>query len=163
MFTVSLGAIEDQYFALSYAWGDAKDRKPIAINGHERMVTVNLEAFLHEWRNGAVLEDRPEMYDTSFWIDAICINQEDMSERASQVNLMSKIYPSAKAAMCWLGQGSRSCEHGLEAIVRLGEHFYLEDDDAAGTYQNLAWNGMQNLFAMEYWVRAWIQQEFALA
>ncbi|CAI6334382.1 unnamed protein product [Periconia digitata] len=185
MLVVSLDAIEDQYFALSYAWGDAKARKPITINGHERMVTVNLEAFLHEWRNGAVREDRPEIYDTYFWIDAICINQEDKSERASQVNLMSKIYPSARAAMCWLGQGSRSCEYGLEAIVRLGDHvqsfldednptdyltkeawpeeFYLEDDSAAGTYQNVAWNGMQNLFAVEYWVRAWIQQEFALA
>ncbi|KAH7089902.1 heterokaryon incompatibility protein-domain-containing protein [Paraphoma chrysanthemicola] len=186
MSTVSLRGIEDQYVALSYAWGDTKDRKPITINGHERMVTVNLEAFLQEWRDCAVREDTPERYDTSFWIDAISINQEDMSERASQVNLMSRIYPSARAVMCWLGQGSRRCEHGLEAIARLGEHvksfldednptkyltkeawleeFYLEDDgDAAGTYRNLAWNGIRSLFAVEYWVRAWIQQEFALA
>ena len=37
------------------------------------------------------------------WIDAICINQEDLLERNAQVTLMFRIYGSAQQALVWLG------------------------------------------------------------
>ena len=37
------------------------------------------------------------------WIDAICINQDDISERDCQVLLMSSIYRSSKKLIVWVG------------------------------------------------------------
>ncbi|KAF5577127.1 heterokaryon incompatibility 6 OR allele [Fusarium pseudocircinatum] len=39
-----------------------------------------------------------------FWIDAICINQDDIQERNSQVAMMSQIYGSAHSVLAWLGE-----------------------------------------------------------
>jgi hypothetical protein len=38
-----------------------------------------------------------------FWIDDICINQEDSTERRDHVNLMRKIYTEAIFFTVWLG------------------------------------------------------------
>ncbi|KAI1213864.1 heterokaryon incompatibility protein-domain-containing protein [Annulohypoxylon truncatum] len=38
-----------------------------------------------------------------FWIDALCINQDDMQERAEQVKLMRRIYTTASMVCIWLG------------------------------------------------------------
>ncbi|KAI1447666.1 heterokaryon incompatibility protein-domain-containing protein [Annulohypoxylon stygium] len=38
-----------------------------------------------------------------FWIDALCINQDDLQERAEQVKLMRRIYTSASTVCIWLG------------------------------------------------------------
>ena len=37
------------------------------------------------------------------WADAVCINQNDLDERSSQVNIMSDIYSGAKNCQIWLG------------------------------------------------------------
>ena len=37
------------------------------------------------------------------WADAVCINQNDLDERSSQVSIMSKIYKYAKNCQIWLG------------------------------------------------------------
>ena len=37
------------------------------------------------------------------WVDAICINQNDLTERQSQVRLMGALYGKAEHVLCWLG------------------------------------------------------------
>ncbi|KAJ4424653.1 hypothetical protein N0V82_000581 [Gnomoniopsis sp. IMI 355080] len=37
------------------------------------------------------------------WVDAICINQADLDERASQVALMARIYSECERTIIWLG------------------------------------------------------------
>lgn len=37
------------------------------------------------------------------WADAICINQDDFTERAQQVTTMPLIYQHAKRVVIWLG------------------------------------------------------------
>lgn len=44
------------------------------------------------------------------WIDAICINQENISERNHQVHQMSHIHESSEFAVVWLGRGDRDRE-----------------------------------------------------
>jgi hypothetical protein len=48
-----------------------------------------------------------------FWIDAICVNQEDKSERSHQVGLMETIYTRATKVHVWLGP---ECENTSEAF-----------------------------------------------
>ncbi|KAH7343101.1 heterokaryon incompatibility, partial [Pyrenochaeta sp. MPI-SDFR-AT-0127] len=83
------------YEALSYTWGDPKERLPILVNETEVPVTRNLHAALEHFRS--------ETIDVVLWVDALCINQTDDVEKSKQVDLMTKIYAYATSTRVWLG------------------------------------------------------------
>lgn len=58
-------------------------------------VTTPLDAF-----RLLVLHGLPPLL---LWVDAICINQEDVPERNHQVALMSRIYSQSKTTLIWIG------------------------------------------------------------
>jgi hypothetical protein len=66
--------LNDNYSALSYVWGDDHDRRPIQLNGVNTTITANLEKALKQLR--------AEKKATKIWVDAICINQRDNTEKA---------------------------------------------------------------------------------
>ena len=77
-----------QFDALSYAWGKEKCPRKVLLDGHHVSIGLNLERALCELRrsySGRLL-----------WIDALCINQEDVKERSQQVQLMGRIFSSAE-------------------------------------------------------------------
>lgn len=102
--------------ALSYVWGtsteqvreeflaitfchtlaNAMNKLSITCNGEQFDVTENLDSALRHLRS----EDNERI----FWIDAICINQKDKSERGYQVGLMKDIYRMANTVVIWLGE-----------------------------------------------------------
>ena len=70
-----------QYEAISYVWGDARDKVSIICQGHEFWVTRNLyNAFLR-----VRLADRTRV----LWADAICIDQNSITERSHHVAFMN--------------------------------------------------------------------------
>lgn len=84
------------YEALSYCWGDASDKIAIDCNGSRGLaVTKNLHA--------ALLALRLPNQERVLWADAICINQDDIEERGSQILLMKDIYRIASSVVIWLG------------------------------------------------------------
>ena len=89
------------YEALSYTWGDSASNKPIDVDGFEIQVTVNLEQALRHLRNVE--------HDLILWVDAICINQSDASEKSHQVAFMGKIYRDCAQVRNWLGCDSSKC------------------------------------------------------
>jgi hypothetical protein len=60
------------YHALSYCWGDLGIRIRVLVNGFDMEVTFNLKATLRQLRADGY---------TTLWVDALCINQEDLEER----------------------------------------------------------------------------------
>ncbi|KAH8645843.1 heterokaryon incompatibility protein-domain-containing protein [Xylariales sp. PMI_506] len=102
------------YEALSYCWGDAAGRLPIYCNNEQFAVTRNLEAALRHLRNK---ED-----DRCLWIDAVCINQDDMEERNSQVLLMRSIYRSASKVVVWLGEDADDSDLVFPLCQRMYQH-----------------------------------------
>ena len=56
--------------------------------------------------------------DRTLWIDAICINQDDMAERNAQVAMMADIYDRAMNVCVWLGEGDESSQRALNFIQR---------------------------------------------
>ncbi|KAI9166285.1 Heterokaryon incompatibility protein [Paramyrothecium foliicola] len=52
-----------------------------------------------------------ESYAVYFWIDAICINQSDITERSNQVRKMKQIYAAASQTFVWLGDHSQVPEN----------------------------------------------------
>lgn len=67
----------------------------IICNGKRVQVHENLYDFLLQLRQSGV--------SMRFWIDALCINQNDIFERNMQVKLMPWIYKSAQHVIVWLG------------------------------------------------------------
>lgn len=96
-------ALEDHqqdYKALSYVWGDAKDTQPILLNGRRFDVTQNLKRALVRLRAGGIV--------APIWIDAISINQADTEERNQQVRLMRDIYEKTSEVIVYLGEHAQS-------------------------------------------------------
>ncbi|KAK3339793.1 heterokaryon incompatibility protein-domain-containing protein [Lasiosphaeria hispida] len=98
-FSLSVSALSDEtveYEALSYCWGDAvHNRVTTVCNGVTFTVGENLGAALLRLR----LPEAPR----TLWIDAVCINQDDLAERAQQVGYMRDIYRHSKGVLIWLG------------------------------------------------------------
>ncbi|KIM93944.1 hypothetical protein OIDMADRAFT_136971, partial [Oidiodendron maius Zn] len=83
------------YDALSYMWGPEVTERDIEINGQSYPIRENLyQALLHL---------RLPSLTRVLWVDALCINQNDLKERNKQVSQMGRIYLSAGHVIVWLG------------------------------------------------------------
>lgn len=83
------------YDALSYTWGDAKSLKSISLQDYPFQVTANLYDALCNFRRADG--------DYALWVDALCINQEDESEKEWQVAMMGRVYRQCSRCQVWLG------------------------------------------------------------
>jgi Heterokaryon incompatibility protein (HET) len=114
------------YDALSYTWGDPScpylsSAKPsghgvptVRCNGIRLEVQPNLIAALKELQIGGISRI------TYIWIDAICINQANPSERSSQVQMMGRLYEQAESVIVWLGPEDETVSDAFMALQRLG-------------------------------------------
>ncbi|RII22538.1 hypothetical protein CUC08_Gglean013452 [Alternaria sp. MG1] len=84
------------YEALSYTWGTTTSPREALLSGTPISVTESLDLCLRRLRYA----DRSRI----LWVDALCINQDDIQERSKQVQLMAMIYSSAKNVLIWLGE-----------------------------------------------------------
>ncbi|OTB09503.1 hypothetical protein M426DRAFT_256644 [Hypoxylon sp. CI-4A] len=125
-----------EYDAISYVWGTGLSDETIMCNGQRMVVTENLikamrylrplpnwdsvitwpkDHALHSsrnvWRGFASnrKEEREHVASQQhrfLWIDAICINQDDVTEKENQVKSMDRIYANATTVKIWLGETS---------------------------------------------------------
>ncbi|OCL04187.1 hypothetical protein AOQ84DRAFT_276132, partial [Glonium stellatum] len=87
------------YEALSYVWGG--DRTvPIYCNDREILATPNLVSALSSLRQKMPKYPR---FCRTLWVDAICIDQDNLVERGHQVQLVKDIYWHARRVLIWLG------------------------------------------------------------
>ena len=105
--TVSLGEYP-KYEALSYVWGN--DMAPISmvLSGRDIPITQNLDTALRHLRHGQL--------SRSLWVDAVCIDQSNVVERAEQVKLMNRIYHSASTVLIWLGPAADDSDVVMRSI-----------------------------------------------
>jgi hypothetical protein len=114
-------ALQDhEYEALSYAWGKFSTKDIIICGGADKQITPNLEAALRQLR----YTDRPRI----LWVDAICIDQEDVAERSRQVRMMQNIYPSATQVVVWLGPETPQDNRAFGSLRNLETHLEEQDD-----------------------------------
>ncbi|KPM42173.1 hypothetical protein AK830_g4379 [Neonectria ditissima] len=111
------------YHALSYCWGDPSDRVDIVV-AQAAGIPENMAAYtplsVPQSVDAAIRRLRHKTDTIKIWIDVVCVNQADLSERSQQVRLMSRIYPLAKAVHIWLGEGMP----GEEACLRVIRNIY---------------------------------------
>jgi hypothetical protein len=153
---------QDQYYtALSYSWGQSAERYPLRLStisceldrslrkkwdnddskmilqDHEPdrngylMIGTNLRDYLLEYRRRRLAQ--------FLWIDAICIDQSNTTDKNNQIPLMRHIYSAAQKVHVWLGDAS-PLEHGalriMPAVIKklqgngdAGENFNLTTDE----------------------------------
>jgi len=120
-----------RYTALSYVWGDPRaDSQFIVVNGALFEVpTSNLADALRHLRQHfrrSSWSDVPSL----IWIDFICINQDDVAERTSQINLLPRIYASATYMISWLGNGDPAIKSAIDFIGGVAQASYGESPKA---------------------------------
>lgn len=81
--------------------------------------TKNLVAALRHVRHGFASVNSMSHFKelpNRFWVDAICVNQNDIPERNAQVQLMRSIYRDAALVLSWLGLTNDTMRIALQAI-----------------------------------------------
>ncbi|KAK4184540.1 heterokaryon incompatibility protein-domain-containing protein [Podospora australis] len=204
LLTVDLDLGVPPFNALSYTWGDPRcsraDSDPaippeayleasheIRCDDRRFMVRPNLRDALRMLLT--FLEGLPRC--RFIWIDAICIDQSNMHERTSQVQMMARIYESAHSIVGWLGPADHTTANATRAIERLSSVFPLPRtaDDVRQLRSRLSllkeadffnpqsyetklgiqhvtgeeWLSFLSLLYRPYFERAWIVQEITLA
>lgn len=118
------------------------------------------------------------------WIDAICINQDDIVERSEQVNKMASIYGSARLVILWLGEEAHESTLAVQTLRDVGEgldvhnvgaswkNISIKRGSLAEKLENNAEDRAQmatsfvaigRLLERPWFTRLWVIQEMALA
>jgi hypothetical protein len=168
-----------QFTALSYLWGNPERDIPILANGNHFGITRSVCAFFRETHRRLQQDDAcSRTFHGWLWIDAICINQDDLRERSKQVTHMQAIFEKAHDIIIWLGEATAKSEEAYDAIRKLGtaeapdSHLYnfriLDDetrayeifgpDLAVPLEVSTSW-ALSATFCCKYWSRSWILQE----
>jgi hypothetical protein len=131
------------FIAASYEWGNPDDVAPFMIDGEAVELRRNLINFLHAIPRLRDKQDLPAL----FWIDSMCINQDDVEEKTNQIQLLKNIYSSATCVLSWLG----SVGAGSNLAMK-----YLCGVDVE------AERSVNALLNRRYWTRLWMVQEVVL-
>ena len=166
---LSHSSISAEYSALSYTWsstpsassrdknskssGEDEATKTIILNDKPFPVRSNLHSFLKSYARRS-LADRP------LWVDAICINQEDVEEKNRQVGMMWKIYSFTKEVLVWLGPEESKGGYAGHAIKRMKEYADMGDIEVAmeTARDGDFWKGFRDVNSAFYWDRVWVSK-----
>lgn len=183
-------SLEDEhsikYDAISYTWNDEQRCEKIYVRscraGEQRkdylLATPNLLLALRHLRK--INESQV------LWADAICINQDDLTERGAQVALMARIFTSVAHLWIWLGPKADDSHLAIETmrrwyskvepnlIARGPANFNLREPIDDGDrwmidntkqlqFTSRRIESLRALFARSWYERLWVQQEVYLA
>ena len=101
------------FIAISYAWGNGPKSEEILLLGVAISITKTLFS--------ALVELSSKSGEVYVWVDQICVNQTDVSERESQVCLMDKTFSRACQVIVWLGEATDNSGKGMKLLRFLGE------------------------------------------
>jgi Heterokaryon incompatibility protein (HET) len=168
------------YIALSYTWDDENSPSTVCqilVNGNSLGISLNLWNFLQNYRctTGRRI----------IWIDQICIDQKNISERTQQVRQMWRIYARANMDLFWIGEPdettedvmgilkalSRACTSILEnrsgstdfpTVAMFSNSTYLAELGLP-EFDSPIWAALMHFISRPVFQRIWITQEIAVS
>ena len=161
------------YEALSYAWGSTETPVDIQVGLSTIAVTENLAEALPYLR----YKDRPRI----LWIDAICVNQQDLKERGHQVKRMADLYRLADRVVVWLGPEKNNSGWGIRILDHLSSQIKVDfntfEMKPASNEAEPHWSNrsrilpygdaellaVNDVLSHPWFERLWVQQEIRLA
>ena len=160
------------YTAISYAWGPPEaPHFQCYVDGFPFSIRHNAHSILRQLQH----DDE----DVLVWLDALCINQRDKTEKSAQIRLMYRIYQGAHRTAIWLGEADDSTEsvlnyaNTLDVVKLLDEvknaasrdrraKVFLLDELASHSEITTLVNGIGRIFRATWFSRVWIRQEGAV-
>ena len=167
--------------ALSYTWGDPADRESIVVIPEDAGNHCHVEESLSIGRNlaQALRHLRSEDDVRVLWVDAICINQEDDTERSKQVQRASLVYEEARRVVVWLGLSSQDSDVAVSALKELGRQVAVavdgqilpapaaeinwRDGPVTVPHDRSVWAAIDSFLNRPWFTRVWILQEVLLS
>jgi hypothetical protein len=148
-----------EYEALSWSWGTGPWNAKIKIReADETYVFKVAPSIVH-----ALKALRQKRRDRVLWVDAICINQKEPTEKNHQVPMMSSIYGGAKKVCIWLGEGDVDSKIAIDFIKQEVLKLQSFDELCESQEATAQWRAMLNLMKRSWFSRRWVVQEIALA
>ena len=176
---IGLAEAAGKYEALSYCWGSQNRTRPIICDSASFSVTPNLESALRRLRAPEVAR--------SFWIDQLCIDQDNLREKEQQIGLMTDIYRQSRKLMIWLGDDgddSRKAHKLIDRLLRLESNAShgirnSDNDPSQQVRRSIAvdqlkprglpgikdagWQELRSFLSRPWFSRIWTIQEAAIA
>lgn len=151
------------YTALSYVWATPESKKECIIaNGSKVQISQTVENALRRLR----FRQKPRW----LWVDQLCINQVDETEKSHQVHQMHSIYSDADQVISWLGTGDEKSDLICRLMRDTGRALRQRDIEALqklyGKDRSVdlvaAKEAFHGFCERRYWTRLWVIQEFAV-
>lgn len=161
---IPLDASLVDFDAISYCWGNPEKSKIIICEGKQLSIPGDLHNMLYH-----LYEPRCR----KIWVDAICINQSNNREKASQVRIMNRIYKAASNVLVWLGLSANNSDlvfdqasAVIDACARISDRFVDENQLSSFNLPDLTdplWHAVGDLLGRKWFTRLWVIQEVVLA
>jgi hypothetical protein len=103
-----------------------------------------------------------------YWIDALCINQDDLDEKTEQVRQMWQIYENAGLVVSWLGPQDENTVKAFRVLIMVELQVLplaLQQGNSKEAVKKMKSPSPEDAAAVarlthnEYFKRAWIVQE----
>ena len=160
-----------KYEALSYAWGET-DTPEVIYVGQRGGDTIAVTRSLYQALPYLRYKDKQRV----LWVDAICVNQQNLKERGLQVERMGDIFSLADQVIVWLGPDDSTSGSAIRLLRTIASKVEIDwvtsimkpvsEDDADWADRSKAHSySKQDVFAiytlvMRPWFeRLWVQQE----
>jgi hypothetical protein len=101
------------YEALSYEWGSPEKEHKMRLESGGQQFIVGITRSLHN----ALFDLRYRDFSRgsrAIWADGICIDQENLAERAQQVSIMGPVYQSATRVITYIGPEENDSEQAID-------------------------------------------------
>ncbi|KAJ1333112.1 HET domain-containing protein [Microdochium nivale] len=164
-----------EFTAVSYTWDHSPNRAHLRLPDGTLLslsqTIYDLVTALQQGQQKRVDRENTRHIKSTItlWVDALCINQQDVTERAAQVNMMGRIYSSASDVIVWLGKPTPDADAAF--------HFMNSVALASQASSGAAWEQLVTLdatvvqeglratlatLAYSWFHRTWVIQEVAL-
>lgn len=147
------------YDALSYTWGEPVFTLSIDINGHRFSITENLHSAIVHLRQGY-------SEGAYVWIDALCIDQSNLEEKALQIPNMYSIFKKARRVVAWLGDATACTRYAVEVLLATQPSWKTiaeQVEDGSIPDPVMVYEGIQDILNRPWLRRAWVVQEIVAA
>jgi hypothetical protein len=142
-----------KYEAVSYTWGDCTQTNTIYFNdGRQRLIVgKNCHAALRRLRLAHG--------DRTVWIDAVCIDQQDLRERGHQVRIMSEVYNRAEGVMVMLSDEVPDSRLLMDEVNYVIANWEIVAKEGRITPCEEATQQLRTLYKDPWFKRTWVLQE----
>ncbi|RDL33943.1 uncharacterized protein BP5553_08311 [Venustampulla echinocandica] len=185
--TISIACLGENplYEAISYTWGEPVFPEALHLSVENPNLDLHIHSKIQITENlaSALRQFRRKNENRVLWADAVCINQLDNEEKASQVTLMKRIYKQAAQVLIWLGDNTPEMDSAFQFTEGLAARAKDEFDVKPRSYvihlvphklecdrghieellASTKSSHIHHIYGRPWFSRLWIVQEVALA